>query len=143
MNAKNESRSPCPISNVLDWLGDKWSLLIVRDVLFYGKHEYKEFLASPESIATNILADRLKRLTACGVLGELTHPENRSRKLYYVTESGKALLPILGEMVLWADAYMPPNEIIKQLATSIKANPAAVKAKMLAAASEWEAKYLP
>lgn len=99
--ANNNSRSPCVIGNVLDVFGDRWTLLLIRDLLFSGKHEYKEFLASPEKIATNILADRLKRLAACGIIDEVSHPSNKSRKLYYLTTRGKDLLPMLVEMIRW------------------------------------------
>src|SRR6185369_164201 len=95
----------CVISNSLDIFGDKWTLLVVRDLFFFNKHEYREFLSSPEAIATNILADRLKRLLTAGIIAEQVHPENRSRKLYYLTAKGKGLLPILVEMAKWGAKY--------------------------------------
>lgn len=112
---KSTPRSPCAISNVLDIFGDKWTLLVVRDLAFYGKHEYKEFLASPEGIATNILANRLKRLLYLGIIKEIAHPDNRSRKLYYLTGAGKDLLPILKEMLLWGEKYLPETNVMKPI----------------------------
>ena len=138
----HQSRSHCPISSMLDLIGDKWSLLIVRDILMYGKHEYKEFLNSPEAIATNILADRLKKLVKKGVIGEIPHPDNKSRKLYYALKPAKDLLPVLGEMVLWADQYLPIADRLRPLAASIKENPGVMRREILNAAREWEANHL-
>jgi len=131
-------RSPCAISNVLDCLGDKWSLLIVRDLIFYEKHEYKEFLASPEAIATNILSDRLRKLLSHDVVAECVHPENKSRKFYYLTKKGKDLLPLLVEMVLWADNHLPASEIMKPVASAIKRNRRKCLAQIISKTTEWE-----
>ncbi|MBC7996455.1 MAG: helix-turn-helix transcriptional regulator [Leptolyngbya sp.] len=136
-------RSPCAISNVLDCLGDKWSLLIVRDLIFYEKHEYKEFLASPESIATNILSDRLRKLLSYGIVAECIHPESKSRKFYYLTEKGKGLLPILVEMVIWADRNLPASEIMKPVATAIERNRKNFLVEIISKTTEWEMLNLP
>ena len=142
MDTEDDYRSFCPISSMLDVIGDRWSLLIVRDILMYDKHEYKEFLASPEKVATNILADRLKKLVKRGVIGEIPHPDSKSRKLYFALEPAKALLPVLGEMVIWADKYLPIADRMRPVAQTIKENPGALRRKILATAAEWEAKYL-
>lgn len=113
-------RSRCAISRVLDRLGDKWSLLIIRDLLFHQKHQYLDFLQSQEKIATNILSQRLKRLCELGLIAETRHPQFRSRKLYYLTEQGKDLLPILVEMSLWADKHLPDSEVPISKAESLK-----------------------
>ena len=86
-------------------LGDRWSLLIVRDVMLFGARSYKDFLESPEKIATNILADRLRRLQADGLLRTRPHPSDRRKLVYLLTEKGIALAPVLTEMVLWAAAH--------------------------------------
>jgi DNA-binding HxlR family transcriptional regulator len=98
-------RSDCPISSALDLLGDKWSLLVMRDVLLRGKCHYREFLASEEGIATNILADRLSRLDAAGLLERTGEDPRSGRQSYHATEKGKDLIPLLLEMMVWSAAH--------------------------------------
>ena len=95
-------RSGCPLNASVEMLGDRWSLLILRDMMLRGFRSYKEFLESYEGIATNILADRLRRLQAYGII--VTHPDpSDGRKLIYsLTAKGIDLAPVLTEMVLWA-----------------------------------------
>ena len=93
-------RSRCPVACTLDVLGDRWSLLVVRD-LVRGKRRYAEFLASPEGIPTNILADRLKRLAAKNVIRARRYSEHPPRLEYALTEKGEELRPILRAMVEW------------------------------------------
>lgn len=100
-------RSTCPITNLLDLVGDKWSLLIVRDMLFFDKHRYGDFLASDEGITTNILADRLKRLEAYGLIEKTPYQPNPVRYDYHLTEKGQALKPMIMEMVNWGLKYIP------------------------------------
>jgi len=95
-------RSTCPISSALDLLGDKWSLLVMRDVLLRGKSHYREFLASEERIATNILADRLARLEAAGVLERSGDDPRSGKQTYHATDKGKDLIPLLLETVRWS-----------------------------------------
>ncbi|MCC6981554.1 MAG: helix-turn-helix transcriptional regulator [Candidatus Melainabacteria bacterium] len=136
--SKDSPRSCCPITNVLDIVGDRWTLLVVRDLLLLGKHEYKDFMASPESIATNVLADRLKRLSCAGIIDEIAYPTNKSRKIYYLTGKGKALLPMLVEMILWGGNYLSEVEIPKQKFRQIKKDPEAFKKGVLESIAEWE-----
>jgi DNA-binding HxlR family transcriptional regulator len=89
---KDQKRSLCPISCTLEIIGDKWSLLIIRDMLFAGKSTYNEFLDSPEGIATNILNDRLKKLTEAGLL---TFSGAEKRKKYSLTKTGLDLKPVI------------------------------------------------
>ncbi|MNJ90819.1 HTH-type transcriptional regulator YodB [compost metagenome] len=114
-----KKRSDCPISSSLDIWGDKWSLLIVRDLLFSIQCTYGDFLKSEEKIATNILATRLQMLESNGIITKLNHPDSKAKVLYQLTEKGIDLLPIMIEIHLWADKYstIPPerNEIIKEL----------------------------
>ena len=91
----DQRRSGCPISCSLDLLGDKWSLLIVRDMVFQRKHYFKEFLTAEERIASNILADRLQRLEVSGVIRKEPDPDNGRQVVYSLTEKGLALIPIL------------------------------------------------
>lgn len=99
-------RSSCPVTNTLDILGDKWTLLVIRD-LFLGKRLYREFAESPEGIPTNILADRLKRLEAQGLLSREPYQERPVRYAYSLTRKGEALLPVLAEIVIWANRHIP------------------------------------
>ena len=98
-------RSECPLNASVEMLGDRWSLLIIRDMMVRGSRTYKEFLESDEGIATNILADRLQKLVAHGIV--TTEPDSSDgRKLnYLLTAKGIDLAPVLTEMVLWADAH--------------------------------------
>ena len=110
--AQSKKRSECPISCSLDIWGDKWSLLIIRDLMFANKCTYGDFLKSPEGIASNILASRLQTLEENEILEKLDHPESKAKFLYKLTQKGIDLLPILVEMYLWADKYFTmPNEI--------------------------------
>ena len=102
---KNELRSDCPINYALEYLGDKWTLLVIRDLVFEGKKFYKEFLASQESIATNILSDRLKRLENIGIIESKVYEKQRTQKMYSLTEKGKDLIPILVEIILWSSKH--------------------------------------
>jgi DNA-binding HxlR family transcriptional regulator len=98
-------RSPCPVTFALDQVGDKWSLLVVRDLMFHGKKTYGEFLESGEGIATNVLADRLKCLETEGLVEKIRDPENKRRYLYSLTGKGLDLAPVLLEMVRWSAKY--------------------------------------
>jgi len=99
-------RSSCPVANMLDVFGDKWSLLIVRDLLL-GKIRYGEFAGSPEGIPSNILASRLKRLEAEGVVVKVAYCDKPPRYQYELTEKGRDLKPVLDAMVAWAAKHVP------------------------------------
>lgn len=100
-------RSPCPIASTLDLLGDKWTLLIVRDLLYFGKRLYGEFADSPEKIPTNILADRLKRLEEHGLVEKTPYQEHPVRYAYALTVRGADLQPVLRAMVEWGNRHIP------------------------------------
>ena len=104
-NRKPRRRSECPLNASVEMLGDRWSLLIIRDMMLRGARTYKEFLECYEGIATNILADRLRKLVDHGIV--TTEPDGSDgRKLtYLLTEKGIGLAPVLTEMVLWAAAH--------------------------------------
>ena len=114
-----QDRSSCPVTFALDRLGDKWSLLIVRDLMFRGRNTYGDFLNSGEGIATNVLADRLKCLEAEGIIEKSRDPDNRRRFLYTLTDKGYDLTPVLLEMMRWSakhDAHTgTPKDFIKRL----------------------------
>lgn len=98
-------RSDCPISCSLDVFGDKWSLLIIRDIMLRGKMSYNEFLQSEEKIATNILANRLSVLEAEHILSKRVSPANKSKFIYSLTKKGIDLLPIIIEIMDWGAKY--------------------------------------
>jgi DNA-binding HxlR family transcriptional regulator len=99
-------RSGCPIACALDLVGDKWSLVVVRD-LMRGLGKYQEFLTSPEGIPTNILADRLKSLECMGIIRRRRYQTRPVRHEYALTPKGAELLPVLQQLVLWAQKYVP------------------------------------
>ena len=94
-------RSSCPISCALDLVGDKWSMLILRDMLFFNKKTFKELSTSKEKIATNILANRLSKLESLGLIMKSSHPTNKKTKLYTLKEAGWELLPSMLELFSW------------------------------------------
>ena len=95
-------RSGCPLNASVEMLGDRWSLLILRDMMLRGFRTFKEFLTSYEGIATNILSDRLKRLIAHGIITTHEDPSDGRKLIYVLTPKGLDLAPVLTEMVLWA-----------------------------------------
>lgn len=103
--AKQKRKSDCPINFVLEVFGDKWTFLIVRDMMFKGKRHYSEFLQSEEKIATNILADRLSILEQAGVIVKSPDPEHGSKFIYKLSPKGIDLLPLLVEAIMWSAKY--------------------------------------
>ena len=99
-------RSLCPIATTLDVVGDKWSLLVIRDIGLFDKHRNKDFQEAGEGIPTNILADRLKRLEKYGVVERRLYQNNPPRYEYYLTDAGLGLLPVLKSMAKWAQKYV-------------------------------------
>lgn len=99
-------RSGCPIASTLDSLGDKWSLVIVRDML-NGKTRFGDFLDSPEGIPTNILTSRLKRMVEMGLVTRRPYQDRPVRHEYILTATGEALLPVLQEICRWANKFIP------------------------------------
>src|SRR5260370_35491367 len=97
---RHAQRSLCPVACSLDVLGDRWTLLVIRDLL-HGKTRYGDFLASGEGIPTNILADRLKRLEEAGVVGRALYSRHSRRKDYHLTEAGEALRPVVAAAPAW------------------------------------------
>jgi DNA-binding HxlR family transcriptional regulator len=112
-----DPRSPCPITTTLEVIGDKWSLLIVRDLLL-GKSKFSEFLDSPEGVTTNILADRLRRLEAEGLITRALYQQRPDRYAYSLTDAGKDLKPVITAICRWAEvwrpkAVKPPEALLK------------------------------
>ena len=107
MKHKYQRRSDCPINFGLETFGDPWSLLIIRDIVYFGKKTYSEFLASEEGIATNILASRLAHLEHQGILMKKPHDTDERKEIYILTEKGLDLIPILVEMANWSAEHDP------------------------------------
>lgn len=118
--SKSKKRSDCPISCSLDVWGDKWSLLIIRDLMFAKECTYGDFLKSPEGIATNILAARLQVLEENEIIEKLDHPDSKAKVLYKLTRKGVDLLPIMIEIHLWAEKYLSIPEDRKALLKEVK-----------------------
>ena len=108
-----ELRSPCPVAAALDVLGDRWTLLVVRD-LFWGKCRYGEILASPEGMPTNILAQRLVRLEEAKLISSSPYQSNPPRFEYRLTQKGRALLPTLLSLAEWGEKYFPGTKTHRQ-----------------------------
>src|SRR3989454_1823 len=103
--ASPKRRSGCPLNASVEMLGDRWSLLIIRDMMLRGFRTYKEFFGSYEGIATNILADRLRRLKAHGIITTQRDPADGRKRIYSLSAKGIDLAPVLTEMVLWAAGH--------------------------------------
>lgn len=99
-------RSTCPIATTLDLVGDKWTLLVIRDIGLFGKHLNKDFQQAREKIPSNILADRLRRLVEVGLVEKRLYQEHPPRYEYHLTESGEGLIPVIKAMAQWAARHV-------------------------------------
>ena len=122
---KTKKRSDCPVSTSLDIWGDKWSLLIIRDLMFAKECTYGDILKAPEGIATNILASRLEVLEENKMIEKLEHPDSKAKVLYRLTKMGIDLLPIMIEIILWAEKYFPIPADRKAMLKEVKKDKAA------------------
>ena len=133
--AKQKRKSDCPINYALEMFGDKWTFLIVRDLMFKGKHYYGEFIRMEEKIATNILADRLSSLEEYGIVTKTVDEQHKSKQVYKLSQRGIDLLPVLVEVILWSSkhdkksatdikfvnrAKKDRNKLIKEIASQLK-----------------------
>ena len=103
---KNTFRCKCPITSALDILGDKWSLVVIKQILFEEKSTFKDFSESPESIATNILSTRLKMLEDFGIVDKQKLPTNKKTNIYTLTQKGQSLIPVLMELMFWSKQHI-------------------------------------
>jgi DNA-binding HxlR family transcriptional regulator len=103
---RQDFRCECPFTSALDVLGDKWMLVIVKQMLIEGNETFKDFTESEEAIATNILSDRLKLLEELGIVIKTKRPNNKKSNLYLLTDKGLALTPILVELATWSDHHL-------------------------------------
>lgn len=117
-----ELRSPCPVAAALDLLGDRWTLLVLRD-LFWGKQRYGEFLASPEQIPTNLLAERLVRLEQGGLIRSQLYLQRPPRNEYVLTEQGRGLLPTIKALAAWGEQHFPGTKGMTTAQSAVTAEP--------------------
>lgn len=138
MMSKKQLRSHCPINFGLESFGDKWSLLIIRDIVFRGKRTYGEFLKSGEGFSTNILASRLEQLEESGIIKKSPHPDDSRKDIYTLTEKGLDLMPMLFEMILWSFKYDAKSEArrVLKLVERIRADNRNISAEMIKAVRE-------
>lgn len=123
-------RSDCPINYGIEIFGDKWTLLIVRDLMFKGKYYYGEFLQSEEKIATNILADRLALLEKNGLVSKSNDPKHKQKLIYKLTPKGIDLVPVLVELIVWAAKYDKDSAVDLKFVENIKRDKAGLIAQI-------------
>lgn len=124
------SRSSCPVSCALDILGDKWTLLVVRDLILRHKRYFGDFQNSPEKIATNILSDRLKKLEECHILSRRRDPANARKIIYMPTEKCLDLVPTIMELLRWGAKYAPESNAHESLVQRFEQDPAEFMAEI-------------
>lgn len=128
-----KNRSHCPVNYALEVFGDKWTLLIIRDLALFNKRTYGELRKSREKIATNILAARLRSMEQEGIIAKEISPEDNKVYLYRLTTKGLDLLPALFEIALWSTKYDPETAAPPGIIERIKEEPAAVINEIIAA----------
>ena len=129
-------KSHCPINFGLEAFGDPWSLLVVRDVVYFGKHTFAEFLASEEGIAPSVLAGRLEGMTSAGLLRRSSDPADGRRVRYDLTERGLALIPVLVELAEWGAATDPATGAPEDWIALVRADKAGMIARYTEAVRE-------
>jgi DNA-binding HxlR family transcriptional regulator len=137
---RKDHRSECVMNRMVEVFGDQWSLLIIRDIMFMNRRHFRELLTeSQESIASNILADRLQMLVGQGVLTKAHDPSHKQKAIYSLTEKGIELLPLLLEMARWANKHLPAARL-KGLAQTLQAGGPRLQARFV---TELREKHLP
>jgi len=127
MTKIKDMRSPCAIANGLEILGDRWTLLIIRDLMFTNRREFSHFLQAGEGISTNILAERLQRLQCHGVITKASHPEHGKKFIYQLSDTGLKLAPLIIELTLWGSEAIENTFVPRHVLEMMKTN----KAKLL------------
>lgn len=139
---EHRQRSGCPVACALDLIGDHWSLLIIRDLMFHNRHEYKDMLNSEEGISSNILSDRLKKLETAELITSFPHPESGRRKLYFLTSRGKDLIHIMIDIILWSEKHLSSIiNIPPDAKEELLRDPELMINETLKALAEWERSY--
>lgn len=140
---EHKNRTGCPIACSLDILGDHWTLLVIRNLMFLGLHEYKDMLQTEEQISSSILTDRLKKLECEKLIASIPHPDSKRRKLYYLTASGKDLIHVMVNLVLWANTHLSERlNIPAEKKDLLEKNPEQFKSLILEQIHQWEEKHL-
>lgn len=117
---QSKRKSDCPINFALEIFGDRWTFLVVRDLMFKGKHYYGEFLLSEEKIATNILADRLLLLESNGIISKSSDPSHKQKIMYRLTQKGIDLVPVLIEVIIWSAKYDKQSAVDAKFVKAVK-----------------------
>ena len=123
-------RSSCPVSCALDIFGDRWTLLVIRDIIFKQKRHFGDFLTSPEKIASNILSDRLKKLEDCDIVLRRPDPANARRIIYTLTEKGFDLVPAILELLRWGVKHDPASDAHENLIQRLEQDRAGLMAEI-------------
>lgn len=140
---EHKNRTGCPIACSLDILGDHWTLLVIRNLMFLGLHEYKDMLQTEEQISSSILTDRLKKLECEKLIASIPHPDSKRRKLYYLTASGKDLIHVMVNLVLWANTHLSERlNIPAEKKDLLEKNPEKFKTLILEQIQKWEEEHL-
>ncbi len=125
-------RQGCPIVFAVDIFGDRWSLLVIRDMLLFGKQRFTELAASDERIASNILADRLRKLEAAGLIRRRRDPHNRRQVIYRLTQMGRDLAPAMLEIIRWSAKHDPDTAVPKEFLDKLETDRQAALEEILA-----------
>lgn len=120
-------RSRCPMNHAIEILGDQWTLLVVRDMVFHHRRSFSELAAMPEAIATNLLADRLRRLEEAGIVTKDPDPDDGRRRIYTLTQHGRGLIPMLLEMMVWSRDHTADVDVTRTVTKKIKDDPEAAR----------------
>lgn len=141
---EHKDRTGCPVACSLDIIGDHWTLLIIRNLMFLGIHEYKDMLRTEEQISSSILTGRLKKLERDGLIASIPHPDSHRRKLYYLTPMGKDLIHLMTDLVVWANKHMAGTvNIPKHKKNMIEKDPEQLIRLTLQELDEWEKQFVP
>ena len=131
MSPRAERRSQCPLHHALGVIGDRWTLLVLRDMVFAGKRHFRELLASPEGIASNILTDRLRLLESTGLITREPDPADRRQVIYSLTDKGRDLAPVMVELIRWSATHDPETAVSRDMLRRIEADRAAYLRELL------------
>lgn len=127
-------RSSCPLASALDIFGDKWTLLVIRDLIYFGPSSFNKLSSSAENMPTNTLADRLKRLVALDIVSKELYQERPKRYAYHLTEKGLSLIPVMKAMTLWGQEHVENTETIVAIkdGEEVMTRPVSVDVSLLA-----------
>ena len=131
VDKKTKNWAGCPIRFGMSQFGDKWSFLIIRDLMFKGRRHYNEFLEAGEGISTNILASRLSDLEHNGIISKRQDSEKRSKNIYRLTEKGVELMPMMLAMIDWAEKYDEHTEVPAEFIKQLRESPDTLRQKLI------------